>query len=151
MCGALLDFPPSLTGHVMAPIYASLVAWFVISVTYLMGQAATKHWSGVVLGSISTVASFVAYEPIVEKLRTIVVPLFVSTLNLEAGTKVLIGGVFGFAFLYVFLSPAIWERYLKMRFEQEPRLIVQRFLEIYPRLDGSTRSLIREILSRDGT
>jgi hypothetical protein len=115
---ALFGFPP--LENMLYPIRMSLIAWFAASFMYLMGQAALKRWSGVAIGTVSLVTSIIAYWPLVQRLNTIVVPWFLSLLELEFGTKLLIGAVFAIAYTYVALSPFVWLRYAKRKQIETP-------------------------------
>jgi hypothetical protein len=110
---ALFGLP--LLENMLYPIRMSLIAWFAASFMYLMGQAALKRWSGVVIGTVSLVTSIIAYWPLVHRLNTMVVPWFLGLLELEFGTKLLIGAVFAIAYTYVALSPLVWLRYAKRK------------------------------------
>lgn len=109
-------WPPNWP-DMLEPIRMSLVAWFVVSVLYLIGQAATKRGmellGGVVIGAISLAGWSLTYAPIMANLNTVVVPWFVNLLNLEPATKLLVGAVFLIAFLYVLFSPLLWRRYFR--------------------------------------
>lgn len=144
--GALSDLALApFIGDMMSPIRYSLIAWFLMSLVYLMGQAATKRWNGVVLGGISLATSFFSYLQVMTYLQSIQVPWFVSTLNLEPPTKVLIAAVFGIALLYVVLSPIVWDRYLS----QDDPLIIRKFLKICPSLtDKDLESVLSRIRER---
>jgi hypothetical protein len=144
LCGALLGLPSSLTGDVMSPIYASLMAWIIFSVYYLLVQFSEKRWTGALLGCVSLAASSASYGPIMKRLATMPAPWFVSTLSLEVQTRLLIGLVFCVALVYVFLSPKIWERYIKK--SEEPLDVVRKFLRLYPSLNEQTRELVRREL-----
>jgi hypothetical protein len=138
LLGALFDMPLGALGDMMSPIRYSLFAWFLMSCFYLMAQAATKRWNGVVLGGISLATSAFSYLQAMTYLQSIQVPWFVSTLRLEPATKVLVSAVFGIALLYVFLSPMVWERYLS----RDNQFIIRRFLEIYSTLHDERQLLV---------
>lgn len=139
--GALFDLPLSpFVGDMMSPIRYSLIVWLLMSLLYLMGQAVTKRWNGVVLGGISLLTSVFSYMQVMDYLQSIQVPWFVSTLKLEPATMVLIAAVFGIAFLYVVLSPFIWRKFLS----QDTDFIIKEFLKKYPTLSQSELAFIEE-------
>lgn len=139
--GALSDLPLGASFvDMMSPIRYSLSAWLLMSLLYLMGQAAMKRWNGVVLGGISFATSLLSYGQAMDYLQSIQVPWFVRTLKLEPATKMIIAAVFGIALLYVFLSPKIWQRFLS----QDTDFIIKQFLKKYPTFSDSERSLLVE-------
>jgi hypothetical protein len=143
--GALFELPLGpIVGDMLSPIRYSLVAWFVMSVFYLIAQAVTKRLNGVVLGSISLATSVFSSFQVMDYLQFIQMPWFVSALKLEPATKMLIAAVFGIALLYVILSPKIWEKFLS----HDTRFIIRQFLKTYPTLSQLQQSIIKESIDR---